>query len=329
MTADYKKLSVLIVDDNPDNLLLLESMLEAFDVNIVSALGGKEALKCAQQWEFALIILDVMMPEMDGYETANALKQSEKTKRIPIIFLTALAQSKRELKKGYEVGAVDFLLKPVEPIVLESKVKVFLELARRQDELTETTQLIQKQNIKLEQKAIRDSLTGLFNHEYLKEQLADEALRASRYYSHLSFLLMDLDYFKSVNDTCGHPFGDYVLHEFARRVTDMTRHSDVLARYGGEEFGLIMPHTDGQAAVLVAEKIRKEIRSIEFSSGGHYRYISVSIGICSFFGDQMVSPGEFIEFADKALYQAKGEGRDRVVLYDPVKKTPENSSHTS
>ncbi len=317
MKANNDKLSILIVDDNPDNLLLLESMLEDFGINIVSALNGKEAIECAHRYDFALILLDVMMPEMDGYETATQLKKSQKTKHIPIIFLTALAQSDRDLEKGYEVGAVDFLLKPIEPIVLESKVRIFLEMARRQEKLTEATQLIKKQNIKLEQKAIRDSLTGLFNHEYLKEQLADEVQRASRYHSHLSFLLLDLDHFKNVNDSCGHPFGDYVLHEFARRVTNMTRHSDVFARYGGEEFALIMPHTDSHSALLVAEKIRSEISSKEFSSGGHSRSITVSIGICSFFGDKIVSPGEFIELADNALYQAKGSGRNRVILYHP------------
>lgn len=317
MKSKQQKLSILIVDDNPDNLLLLESMLEEFGVNIVSALNGKEAIEHAEKQDFALILLDVMMPEMDGYETATQLKRSEKTKHIPIIFLTALAQSNRDLERGYEVGAVDFLLKPIEPIVLESKVRIFLEMARRQEKLTEATQMIKKQNIKLEQKAIRDSLTGLYNHEYLKEQLADEVERASRYHSHLSFLLMDLDHFKNVNDTCGHPFGDYVLHEFARRVTNMTRHSDVFGRYGGEEFALIMPHTDSQSAQLVAEKIREEISAKEFSSGGHNRLITVSIGICSFFGDKIVSPGEFVELADKALYQAKGSGRNCVVLYQP------------
>jgi len=315
MKSKRHKLSILIVDDNSDNLLLLESMLEEFGVNIVSALSGKQAIEHAEKQDFALILLDVMMPEMDGYETAIQLKRSEKTKHIPIIFLTALAQSNRELERGYEVGAVDFLLKPIEPIVLESKVRIFIEMARRQEKLTEATQLIKKQNVKLEQKAIRDSLTGLYNHEYLKEQLADEVERASRYHSHLSFLLMDLDHFKSVNDTCGHPFGDYVLHEFARRVTNMTRHSDVFGRYGGEEFALIMPHTDSQSAQLVAEKIREKISIKEFSSGGHNRSITVSIGICSFFGDKIVSPGEFVEFADKALYQAKGSGRNRVILY--------------
>jgi len=315
MAAERKKLSILIVDDNPDNLLLLENMLDDFGVNIVTALSGKEALEKAHTQAFALILLDVMMPDMDGYETAIRLKSSEKTSHIPVIFLTALAQSKKELQKGYEVGAVDFLLKPIESIVLESKIKVFLEMAKRQDELEESSLHIQKQNIKLEQKAIRDSLTGLYNHEHLKEQLADEVLRASRYHSHLSFLLLDLDHFKNVNDTCGHPFGDFVLHEFARRITKMTRHSDVFARYGGEEFGLIMPHTDGNAAVAVAEKIREKIQNTEFSTGDHHCNITVSIGICSFFGDKIVSPGEFIEFADKALYQAKREGRNRVILH--------------
>lgn len=312
-----KKLSLLIVDDNPDNLLLLESMLEEFDVNIISAQSGREALELAEKQEFALILLDVMMPDMDGYETAINLKQIAKTRHVPIIFLTALAQSKKEEEKGYQVGAVDFLLKPIEPFILESKINIFLKMARRQEELEQTTTFIQKQNIKLEQKAIRDSLTGLYNNEYLKEQLADEVVRLSRYHAHLSFLLLDLDHFKRINDNCGHPFGDYVLHEFARRNAKMIRHSDVFARYGGEEFGLIMPHTDAEAAVAVAEKIREETRSTEFKSGKHHSNLTVSIGICSFFGKEIVSPGELIEFADRALYQAKRGGRDRVILYDP------------
>ena len=194
-------------------------------------------------------------------------------------------------------------------------MKVFLELDTRQRHLAFATSKIQEQNLRLEQRAIRDGLTGLYNHKHLQEQLAREVSLARRYHAPLSVFLMDLDFFKDVNDSCGHPFGDFVLKEFAERVKADLRVSDIFGRYGGEEFLIILPNVDRDQAEVVAEKIRKEVASAVFSNKRYSRYVTVSIGVYSGVGNEVVSPAMIVEYVDNALYAAKAEGRNRVVHY--------------
>ncbi len=312
-----KKQTILIVDDDPSNLLLLQNMLEHFEIDIITASCGKEAVDKIQYYDFSLILLDIVMPELDGFDTARALKKAEKNQHIPIIFITAIPETQQDIEKGYNAGGIDFLFKPVKKTILEAKVKFFLELADRQNQLAHATATIQEQNLMLEQKAIRDGLTGLFNHNFILEQLAKEISLARRFDSHLSLLLMDLDFFKDTNDTCGHSFGDYVLSEFSRRISNLTDDNGILGRYGGEEFIVILPEHDADSAFLLAETMRKAIANEPFDNGHYSRYITVSTGVYSDSAKNVANSGTIIDFADHALYQAKAEGRNKVLNFIP------------
>jgi PleD family two-component response regulator len=195
-----EKINILIVDDRPENLLVLESLLERSDLNIIKATSGNEALGLLIEYDFALTLLDVQMPGMDGFEVAAMMNKSSKTKHIPIIFITAISKDKHYLSKGYESGAVDFISKPLDPYILKSKVKVFLELYKQKKMLENTTlnlkltmnelkkskKIIENQNRILKDISIKDGLTGLYNYRHMIDVLESEFSRAKRYHSNLS-----------------------------------------------------------------------------------------------------------------------------------------------
>ncbi len=532
---------ILIVDDRPENLLVLESLLEGPELEIVRAESGNEALALMLEHEFALVLLDVQMPVMDGFETAEIMRSNEKNMYIPIIFVTAISQEQKYVFKGYEKGAVDYLFKPLDENILKSKVTVFLDLYRQRKVLEDTVahlaranqQLIQQQKsvieeerlklllqmagatademnqpmtallgglelmdehldspkllredivmvqqagnrlkktikqiqnvrkdakdpadkddiINLDQKisilsvedsleyfrllkqiigkkeniqlvnacdivsaheklsaetfdlvlldhelpdgtafdffkmlrkveytvpvviitgqgdevlaaqllqsgaddylpkmkinkenlfnsienamerhrlkqevrvtmqqmalmATTDSLTGLYNRRYFTEILKRDAVRVERYPSDLSICMMDLDLFKNVNDSYGHPAGDVVLAEVAKLFKACLRTADCLCRYGGEEFAAIFSHTSGDDASAVCERLRKTVADHIFIYNEFRIYITLSIGIAHAGLKQKQTAGELLEQADRALYRAKEAGRNRVV----------------
>ncbi len=313
--SDDQKQSILLVDADPVNQASVRDVLKDLDVNVVVTESTREVSELVILYDFALILLAVDPSNPEAFATAVALDNNEKTWYVPIIFQAESRYVSELLEQGYASGGVDFLHKPVKPAILLAKVKVFLELDARQRQLAFATATIQKQNLKLEERAIRDSLTGLYNHNYLLEQLARAVSYARRYNSPLSVFLLDLDFFKDVNDSCGHPFGDFVLKEFARRVEDSIRESDIFGRYGGEEFLVILPNIDRKQAEVVAEKIRKKVAATIFAKDSYERYVRVSIGAYSGFGEETDSSGVIMDYVDNALYQAKAEGRNRVCHY--------------
>ncbi len=322
-------LDILVVDDKPENLLAMEALLEAPDVNIVKATSGNEALGLMLEHDFALVLLDVQMPEMDGFEIAELMRGSERTKHIPIIFVTAISKREKHIFKGYEKGAVDYLFKPVNQFMLKSKVNTFLQLHKQKKsleataqalkvtitELEESKRTIEDQNRILNELSIHDGLTGLYNHRHMVEILENEFNRARRYGSDLSCLLIDLDHFKEVNDRLGHPFGDFVLRELSERLKCHLRGSDSCFRYGGEEFLILLPQTDIAGAQTLAEKIREHCDTESYTDGVHSRRVTVSIGVASIKKQMVTNPEELIGHADKALYRAKAEGRNRVIVH--------------
>lgn len=314
-----KKQSILLVDSDPVVQESVREVLKDIDLDVVMAESTAEVCDLVLMYDFALILFGVTPSDTTPFETAKALGKNEKTWYVPIIFQAIPEDMNGLLEQGYAAGGVDFLHKPVRPAVLRAKVKVFLELDTRQRQLAFATAMIQQQNLKLEERAIRDSLTGLYNHNYLLEQLAREVSLARRYNTPLSVFLLDLDFFKDVNDSCGHPFGDFVLKEFSRRVEGSLRGSDIFGRYGGEEFLVILPNVDREQAAVVAEKIRKNIGATLFSNDKYERYVTVSIGVYSGFGEETDSSGVIIDFVDNALYQAKAEGRNRVCHYKTLR----------
>jgi len=314
MSSD-KKQSILFVDSDPVAHKSVQEVLKDFDLDVVVARSTAEVSGLVLVYDFALILLSVTPSDTTPFDTARALGENEKTWYVPIIFQTTAEDAGELLEQGYAAGGVDFLHKPFRPAVLRAKVKVFLELDARQRQLAFATATIQQQNLKLEERAIRDSLTGLYNHNYLQEQLGREVSIARRYNTPLSVFLLDLDFFKDVNDSCGHPFGDFVLKEFSRRVEGSLRESDIFGRYGGEEFLVILPSVDREQAAVVAEKIRKKTGTTVFSNDKYERYVTVSIGVYSGFGEETDASRLIIDFVDNALYQAKAEGRNRVCHY--------------
>ncbi len=533
------KLNLLIVDDRPENLLALEKLLQRPDLNIFKAHSGNEALALILEHDCALVLLDVQMPGMDGFETAELMRGIEKTKCIPIIFVTAISKEQHYVFKGYEAGAVDYLFKPLDPDILQSKVNVFLELHRQKITLQEMNAELQMTNNKIreQQKAVieeerlkvllqmagatayefnqplmalldnielmeirnehpekraryitgikeagqqiaatvkkiqtirhaevkfldtesdlihsertleilsveendsdfqtlrdmlkaqnrinvsraasikealtaveenrvdmifseyllndgtgfdvlthiknrgleipvviitghgdemlasqmfhsgaydylpkrkrntetlariihatlekaqldlevkkvharmaematRDELTQLSNRRYFIEALEREFDRATRYEIEMTLVIMDLDHFKNINDTYGHPAGDMVLAKMGAILKEQKRRSDLACRYGGEEFALILPHTDRESACTVCERIRKMVTGHVFEHQSHQFSLTVSIGLASVHDSN--SPGDLLSHADQALYQAKETGRNKV-----------------
>ncbi|MEA3469896.1 MAG: diguanylate cyclase [Thermodesulfobacteriota bacterium] len=310
-----EKQSILLVDDDSVNQDTIKMVLKDLDLNVVIAESTEQVAGLILVYDFALILFAVASSDTTPFEAAIALGHNEKTWYVPVIFQAEPEDFDELLLQGYAAGAVDFIQKPVREIAFFAKVKVFLELDARQRQLAFATNKIQEQNLKLEDRAIRDSLTGLYNHNYLLEQLNREVSLARRYNKPLSVFLLDLDFFKEVNDTCGHPFGDFVLKEFAERVRTNLRESDIFGRYGGEEFLIISPNIDRAQADVVAEKIRKEIAVTVFVNTRHSRYVTVSIGVYSGSGKKHASSRSIVDYVDNALYQAKAEGRNRACHY--------------
>lgn len=321
MTTMEMKTNILLVDDKKENLLALESILEAPGLNIFTALSGNMALALLLEHDFAVVILDVRMPEMDGFEVAELMRKSETTKFIPIIFMTAFTTDETYIFKGYETGAVDYLFKPLDPVILKSKVNIFLELDKNKKELEQSYKKIETQNERLKELSITDGLTGLYNHQHFQNMLKREFAMVRRNSSDLSCFMIDLDYFKDVNDTFGHTFGDFVLQRFARLLKDTVRETDILARYGGEEFALLLPHTSLEGALVVAEKFRKKAEECVYENNGHFRRVTASVGVASYGTHHPSSSSDLVSFADQALYRAKAEGRNQVRIYNEERLT--------
>ncbi len=321
---DNEKVSILIVDDRPENLLVLESILEKIDLNIVKALSGNEALGLMLTEEFALVLLDVQMPDMDGFETAELMRSSEKTKFVPIIFVTAISKENSSIFKGYEVGAVDYLFKPIDPIILKSKVNVFIELyiQKKQIELqkklleAKIEELIkmQENNYFLEHIALEDALTKVSNRRNFDKMLNVLWRSSRRENKPMSMMMIDIDYFKNYNDLYGHINGDECLTTVAKAIEQAIRRpGDFLARYGGEEFAVLLPYTDIEGALVVSEIVRVSVEALRLPHAGSdvSRFVTVSIGISTVSPSNEETCEQLVLLADKALYKAKAEGRNR------------------
>lgn len=318
-------INILIVDDRTENLFVLESLLENMNCNIIKATSGNEALSKMLDYDFALVLLDVQMPDMDGFETAELMRSNARTRYIPVIFVTAISNEQKCIFKGYEVGAVDYLFKPIEPVILQSKVRVFIELYNQKKLVEEQSKLLQLKvqeltelradNYRLEHLSFCDGLTGIANRRQFDQYLEISFKNSKRSGRALSLVMADIDYFKAYNDNYGHLKGDECLIKVAETmVSSVNRPLDLVARFGGEEFAVILSETDKDGAILIAENIRRNIEALalthEYSSVSPY--ITISLGITTIIPKQSASMEEFIDKADKALYKAKSNGRNTV-----------------
>ncbi|MBF0379544.1 MAG: diguanylate cyclase [Magnetococcales bacterium] len=299
ITADKK---ILIVDDVPGNIKALSAILED-DYKIIIATSGKSALKIVLSQTIDLILLDVKMPEMDGYEVCEKLKADRATAGIPVIFVTAQKEEVNETR-GLNIGAVDYITKPARPAILKLRVKIHLELKKQRDLLQELSD--------------KDGLTGIPNRRKFDEYLKQTWYSAIRSQSPISIILMDVDYFKHYNDNYGHTSGDKCLKQIARALIDSKRRpSDFMARYGGEEFVCVLQDTDTVGVNTVGEMIRNNVASLQIPHAHSMvaDHITFSLGAVSLIPSLDSTPEDVIKVADENLYKAKEGGRNRLVCH--------------
>lgn len=297
-----KTQKLLLVDDEPANIQVLHNVLADDGYDFIFATDGDTALTLATAQAPDVILLDVMMPDMDGYEVCRRLKNDPTTSNIPVIFITALDQMEDE-EKGLNLGAIDYLKKPLGPSIARARVRNHLQLKSYRD--------------RLEKMAMYDGLTGIANRQYFDHYFDAELKRASRSNSFISLILMDIDHFKQFNDNCGHAAGDECLKKVAKALAEtLERPSDLAARYGGEEFVCVLPNTQPDGAQKVSGQLLDAVRSLnithEHSSAASV--VTVSLGCVTVNGETALDAQRIIQATDQRLYKAKHDGRNRAVI---------------
>lgn len=322
---------ILVVDDTHANLVAMRRLLVDCGAELHEAGSGNDALAMCLDHEYALILLDVNMPDMDGFEVASLLGESGQLHETPIIFVTAAYADDINRLKGYRFGAVDYIAKPVNDAILQSKVRVFLELyaARAQvkaalAELSERNrqlgeEIAERKRIEaqIRHQATHDMLTGLPNRMLFRDRLSTAMQRMPRHGQPFALVMLDIDGFKGVNDNHGHPAGDALLRAIAGRLHHTLRANDTVARLGGDEFALILEDvTDLSALVERCHRIGVGLAEPYPLDGRHGPFVadvSASIGIAVWNGDAR-NDEDLIQAADRALYRAKEEGKNRCVV---------------
>lgn len=293
--------NILLVDDNPDKLKLLEAALRLAGYHVSTATDGQEALAALESYQPDLVITDVMMPRMNGYELAERIRANPRTKFIPVIMQTAAGRKSEDLLRASEVGALGYITDPTDLDLLLARTRTLLEFKAYLDVCEEA--------------AFTDHLTGLANRRRFERQLDREVNRTLRYERPFTLLMLDIDNFKLVNDNFGHNAGDEAIRRLSRALQEGTRGIDLAARIGGEEFAILLVETSKEGAFEVAERLRVSIRNTPIPLVGR---ITASFGIaeCPSSGQTAT---ELLKAADTALYEAKRGGRDKVVMWQPAK----------
>jgi diguanylate cyclase (GGDEF)-like protein len=301
--------TILVADDEPINRSLIQRRLERAGYRVLTAQNGQEAVEKARDALPDLVILDIMMPVMDGLEACRLIKEDASTQDIPVIFLSARDETEVKVS-GLSLGANDYISKPFKAEELLARVDVAMRMKRERDRLRLSAEEARAQTELAQERAMTDALTGMLNRYGLQRVLAYEHAEARRYNRPLSCLMIDLDNFKTINDTYGHSAGDTALQQVATILTEVVRRSDMVFRYGGEEFLVLLPETDLEGATSLAEKIRATAAAGLFGDGERIFHLTLSAGAASLTDHE--SGNDMIARADVALYQAKEQGRNRV-----------------
>jgi len=302
---------ILVVDDNRGNLRAIRAQLEPQGFRVYEAADGQEAIARVRDEAPDLILLDLIMPKLNGIEVCRILKAQERFRMIPVILLTARDRVESKVE-GLEFGADDYLTKPIDPLELLARVKSMLRIKSLGDELRAANRKLTEMNRRLQELSITDPLTNLHNRLFCEKRLAYEFERADRYRSHLSCAMADIDHFKQINDTHGHAAGDQVLRELGAIFEEQVRRIDLAARFGGEEFLFVLPETDRDEALHVAERIREAVDRHVFQWEDLALPVTVSVGAATFPHVEIDSEKTLVKSADLALYRAKRNGRNRV-----------------
>lgn len=295
----HNRPKLLIVDDQPTNIRVLHELFRE-DFDVFMATSGEQALTVCQAQQPDLILLDVVMEGMDGHEVCRRLKADPATRGIPIIFITAQQQESEELL-GLELGAVDFISKPINPVIVKARVRTHLTLKLQSDLLRSM--------------AMMDGLTGVANRRKFDEDISADWRQCFREQQPLSLILADVDFFKRYNDRYGHQAGDGCLRSVARALSETVgRPYDLVARYGGEEFVCVLPKTDLSGAVEIAQRMQERVRAlgIEHSASDVDRVVTISLGVATLIPSGDLEYQTLVEAADQQLYKAKSAGRGRV-----------------
>ena len=310
-------MKILIVDDSPTSRAALRSLLERMNHSVVEADDGKKGLQMYQQDRPGLVLIDVVMPVMDGYEAARRMRATATDEWVPIIFLSS-KEDDQDLNRAIESGGDDYLVKPVSFVVLNAKIRALQRLDAMHGKQLEMSRALAAANRELEKLSHQDGLTGIANRRYFDGYLSTEVRRAAREHQPLSLILADVDQFKAFNDCYGHQVGDDCLRRVAAALTSAGRRpADLAARYGGEEFAVVLPGTDLDGAVDVAQSVSRVIDSlaIPHARSTVSQSVTLSQGVVSLTPEKESPPEELIRRADQALYQAKQQGRNRFVVF--------------
>lgn len=312
--------TILVADDDRTIISQVRAGLDGSGYDFVECHDGTQVLSAIRAHQPDLLLMDVEMPGLGGVEVCRIVKATPGFGFIPVILMTAGRTGKVE---GLELGADDYLIKPFDMLELSARVKSMLRLKALQDALVDKNRELDRANKELEEKrqellhlARTDGLTGLINRRHFEERLASEFARSERYRSPLSCFLLDIDHFKKVNDTWGHPFGDVVLREVAAAAKKALRDVDVLARYGGEELVALLPETSPEEAWRAAERVRMAVEAMQLTTEidgvTHAVQVTASIGVSTFPTGTVTSMTALVQVADECLYSAKSNGRNQV-----------------
>lgn len=320
--------TILVVDDSPTMLAMVSDILVSHGFIAQQAENGRMAIEEVARTRPDLVLLDVMMPEMDGYQACKELRKD--SEYIPILMVTAKGEP-HDLAKGLAAGADDYISKPFEEVELIARVNSLLrirtlrkrlyakneELESKNRELKSLAGALDRANKELTLLSVTDGLTHAYNHRHFQERMRIEYSRAERYHTLLSCVLLDIDHFKKVNDTHGHPVGDTVLMRLVELLNESVRDEDLVARYGGEEFVLLLPETGGGRALTLAQRIRERVeQEVMVLEDGTELKFTISLGVSYYEpgSEKVRSSDQLIGFADKALYKAKENGRNRAEM---------------
>jgi len=295
--------TVLVIDDSQVIHRIVRARIEDLGVDTVDAFNGAEGLQIARREQPDLILLDVNLESESGFDICARLKQDPETYQIPVIFISGAEDAFNKVK-AFDLGAVDFVTKPFDPAELKARVRAALKTKALMDMLTTQAQL--------------DGLTALHNRGYFDQRLAQELSAGRRYDRPVGLLLIDVDHFKSINDSFGHPKGDEVLRKLADVMRSAMRESDICCRYGGEEMAVILAESSPADAYQAGVRLLEEIRNSSALMAILGRPVTVSIGAACATPDMKATPETLLRDADKALYRAKAAGRNRVATgFDP------------
>jgi len=311
---------ILVIDDSRLITHVAKNILSKQGHEVLLAQDGETGFDMAKDSKPDLILLDLILPGIDGYEVCRRIKNNSPTADIPVIMLTSKTEHADKVR-GLEIGASDYVTKPFDEGELIARVNTHLRIKELHESLQEKNRLLLEM-------ANRDGLTGLYNHRYFQETISKDFKKALRYKESLSCIMFDIDHFKKFNDTYGHQTGDVVLKTLGGLVKNLMRDSDLAARYGGEEFALLLYHTEAKDAYQIAERLRKTVEQHKFQADDLVLSVNISVGVASYYHPEISDAKTLIECADKALYKAKEEGRNKVVAFEEI-QSPDTSKNTS